>query len=203
MSEGVVIVAYGERARLQAGYNLAALRNSGEARPVLVVGDEIVRGARYIFVQQNDPGGRLAKLSLDLLVPFSAFCYLDADTRPAVKLDVGFDALRDGFDLVICPSSAEEFLWRVGEAERDETAALYQTTALTVLQGGVWWARKSPDVARFFAAWREEWARYRDQDQGALLRALHRVPLKVWLLSRDWNGGRLIAHLHGQARALQ
>lgn len=199
---GIVFIAYGDRARLQAGYSIAALRKAGERREIVVIGDEIVKGARYIPLARADNGGRLAKLHLDTLTPWPAFCYLDADTRPRTTLDAGFAILADGFDLVICPSGQQgaDFLWRCGEGEREATADRYETAQVLSLQGGVWWARQSPQLTEFFAAWRAEWGLYQDQDQGALLRALYQVPLRIWLLGPDWNGGRLIQHLHGQAR---
>ena len=68
------------------------------------------------------------------------------------------------------------------------------------LQGGMMFWRKNERTRAFFQAWREEWERWKGQDQAALLRALHRTPLKLWLLSNEWNGGSLIEHRYGAAR---
>jgi len=68
------------------------------------------------------------------------------------------------------------------------------------LQGGVLFWRRNEATTRLFERWRAEWARYRQQDQGALLRALYTEPVRVWLLGRPWNGGNLIEHLCGRAK---
>jgi hypothetical protein len=68
------------------------------------------------------------------------------------------------------------------------------------LGGGVFWFVKNERTARFFDLWREEWKRWQGQDQAALIRALQRAPLKVWCLSKMWNGGDVIAHRWGTAR---
>jgi hypothetical protein len=90
-------------------------------------------------------------------------------------------------------------LWHVGKADKALTLGCWPCWPLQ-LQGGVMFFRRSKAVERFFKAWREEWLVYEDQDQGALLRALARARLKVWLLGRPWNGGAVVGHLFGRAK---
>jgi len=76
---------------------------------------------------------------------------------------------------------------------------VYSTHRILSLQGGVFFFRKSPQAHAFFESWRQEWGRFGDQDQGAMLRAMALSPLRVWLLGRPWNGGAVIGHLFGRA----
>ena len=74
------------------------------------------------------------------------------------------------------------------------------------LQGGMFLFRKTTAMRHFFAVWRKEWKRFRQYDQGALLRALYQCPLRIWLLGRPWNGGidkSIIWHRYGTARPIR
>jgi hypothetical protein len=64
-------------------------------------------------------------------------------------------------------------------------------------QCGVMFVRRNERTERFFKAWHREWGRYGGEDQAAFVRALHRVPLRVWVLGRPWNGGAVIQHRFG------
>ena len=64
----------------------------------------------------------------------------------------------------------------------------------------MWIARNERTMA-FWDAWHEEWLRFGDEDQAAFLRALNRVPLKIWLLGYPWNGGAIIEHRFGACRS--
>ena len=198
VSRGVCYIAYGWRAVKEAGYSIATLRQHNDL-PVTVIGERI-NGAHHIEFGDNGIG-RWAKVNLDRLSPYDYTLYLDADTRVHGPIGAGFDALHGGWDISICPSTKQgsEALWHVDAEER--TATYLEVGAnLLQLQGGVFFFRKSPQVHTLFAAWREEWQKWRGQDQAALLRALHRRPVRLWLLDNDWNGGALIEHRYGAAR---
>ncbi len=145
--------------------------------------------------------GRWAKLNLDQLSPYDPTLYLDADTRVHGDARAILSILGDGYDLAVAPSTKQgtEALWHIAEDEREATFAELGRDLLQ-LQGGVIAFRKTAEVHALFAAWREEWQRWRDQDQAALLRALYRCPVRLWLLSNEWNGGALIEHRYGAAR---
>ena len=70
-----------------------------------------------------------------------------------------------------------------------------------MLNTGVMWFRRTPRTERLWQTWREEWLRFQEHDQGALLRALGPTPVALWLLGRPFNGGEVVEHLFGRARA--
>jgi len=53
--------------------------------------------------------------------------------------------------------------------------------------GGVFAFRRSDRTAEFFKLWQSEWQRWAGRDQGALLRALYLYPMKLFVLSNQWN----------------
>ena len=205
---GIVTIAQGENARRQAVASINSLRRAGSKLPVAVIGDLPIDGATvHVHMPDDlvgDPGARKAKVNLDTLSPFEHTLYLDADCRVVTdEIGVGFDILADGWRLVITPNAnqGDDIMWHVGELEREETFAMFGTQEILQLQGGVMWFSKCAEVTALFAAWREEWGIYHDQDQAALLRAMRQSPVKTWLLGRAFNGGGSpIKHLYGWAR---
>ena len=196
---GVVYIAYGWRAVKEAGYSIKTLRQHNDL-PVTVIGER-VDATRYIAFDDRASRGRWAKCNLYELTPYRRTLYLDADTRVHGALDGGYDILGDGYDIAMSPSpvQGDGILWHVSDEEREATYRELGRNLLQ-LQGGMMFWRKNARTAAFFQAWREEWGRWRGQDQAALLRALHRTPLRLWLLSNEWNGGSLIEHRYGAAR---
>lgn len=201
MDRGIVYVAYGEKARVEAAASITSLRCLNN-QPVAVVSNESLPGVQEIHFDEPGPGARWAKLNIDRLSPWQYTMYIDADTRIRVDLSAGFDILADGWDLVIVPSQnqGDDLLWHVGEEERMRTLYEIGNGMPLQLQAGVFWFRKSEAVRDLFTEWRKEWQRWRDQDQAAFLRALAKCPVKTWLLGHPWNGGACIAHLFGQTR---
>jgi hypothetical protein len=201
---GVSYVAYGSAAVAAARCSIKSLRQF-HSWPVAVVTNAPETFRDCIAIRYGEPGAgaRRAKLNLDNLLPaeWQSFLYLDADTIVHGDLGAGFDVLADGWDLAITASEHQEigWLWHAGEAERALT--LEECGRALQLQGGVWYAARNERTAALFAAWRAEWERFGAIDQGALLRALERTPVKLWLLGHDYNGGELVEHLFGKARA--
>ncbi len=194
-SRGFCYIVYGNNAQREQAQSVWMLRQRHDEE-VTVIGD------RGIPCGTNGGlAGRWAKVNLDLLSPYRLTCYLDADTRPYGDLSVGFKALEAGWELVIVPCSKQgvDGLWHMTEVERAETLA--EVGQPLMVNSGVMWFRKCRRIAAFFRAWREEWLRFRDRDQGALLRALERQPVRMWLLGRPFNGGAVVAHHFGQAAA--
>jgi hypothetical protein len=163
-----------------------------------------VYGARFVKFAEPGPLARWAKLNVDKLVPRSweSFVYLDADTRVHGSLQAGFDILADGWDLAMTASTKQgaESMWHIGVDERRRTIEEICNPFPLQLQGGLMFVKQNARTAALFGRWREEWGRWRDKDQAALLRAFARVPVKLWLLGRDWNGGALVRHRYGMAR---
>jgi hypothetical protein len=198
MTRGFLYIAFGDTARSEALMSINSLKHF-HAETVAVVSDSPIDGARFIPSKPVDRGARSIKVQLDQLTPFDYTVYLDADTRPRGDLSFLFDALEDGFDLVIAPSSKQDrdALWHVDAAEREATFDELGFTPVQ-LQAGVMAFSRS--AAPFFAAWREEWTRFCGQDQAAFLRALQRVPVKLYVVGQVYNGGALVAHLHGRMK---
>ena len=199
---GVIYVAYGAKARAEAAESIASLRGHNDL-PVAVIGER-VDGAHHIPFERVDAGGRWAKLNIDLLSPWPQALYLDADTRVAGDLSAGFSALADGWDVVIAPSTKQGPVV-MGHANSEDRLATFEALEcreILGLQAGVFYFARNERSRDLFAAWREEWARWRNQDQPALLRALERVPVKLWILGWDWNsaGGSIVDHKFGRAR---
>ncbi len=193
LDRGIIYIAYGAKSEQVMSYSISSLKDI-HSYPVKVINGE--------HEQASDrQASRWAKVNLFHLSPFQDTLYLDADTRVQGDLSTGFDILDDGFDMAIVPSGNQDgdCLWHVGEDEREAT--FHEIGFVPIqLQAGVFYFRKSPAMLTLFAAWRKEWRRFNDQDQGALLRALYRHPVKVWLLGRPYNGGQVIAHNFGVAR---
>ena len=194
MTRGHIIIGIGAKAYEQA--RLCQQSIAGATRI-------ITRGHRHSEFPKDSRMAREIKVSLASNSPFDLTCYLDADCRVFGDTEVGFRILEDGWDLMIVPSSqqGDKLLWHVGEGERNWTLEELGYEPLQ-LQGGVFFFAKNERVARFFEAWREEWLQWADVDQAALLRALNRVPLKVWLFGWPWNSakGTIIQHRFGSAR---
>jgi len=147
--------------------------------------------------------GRWAKVNLLPLSPFERTLYLDADTRVRGRLDAGFRILDDGWELVIVPSEGQsQPLHSLTEEERRVTQDELADGWPLMLNTGVMWFRRTDGTERLFAEWRREWERFRLHDQGALLRALEKHPVKVWLLGPDFNShrGTVVEHRFGKAR---
>jgi hypothetical protein len=195
---GAVYVVFGANAQQCAAASIRRLD-----MPCVTLGDS-VHGVPHVTVSDVDRGGRWAKLWADRLSPFEYTLLIDADTIPRASVKSAFDALRQGFDLAMAFSCNQhtEVLRHLTTPERRYTLDVLSNPCPLQLQAGVLFFRRSERIHALFAAWRAEWLRYRDKDQGALLRALARVPLKIWLLGLDWNSvnGRIITHRFGLAR---
>jgi hypothetical protein len=170
--------------------------------PITVVGSKPLNGERFVRYDDTGLPGRWAKVNLDTISPYDVTCYLDADTRVYASLQAGFDAIDAGFDMAITPSQHQgtDIMWHVKDDERHETLLQLNNFSPLQLQGGMFFFRKSPETKALFAAWRDEWQRWMDVDQAALLRALYRAPVRLFIMGRPWNGGSVVAHRFGALR---
>jgi len=201
-TRGIIYVAYGAPAIRELGSALADLRKVTDL-PVAVISDQKTpyHDIQHISFERRDKGARWSKLNLDALSPFDFTLYLDADTRVMGDIFAGFEILDDGYDFVIAPSRMQygSIFRHIQNQERELTFSELGTSDLLQLQAGVFFFRKSPAVLELFTTWRAEWERFQDQDQAALLRALDKTPVRVWLLSYLFNGGELVQHVFGRA----
>lgn len=201
INPGVVYVAYGNRARLEARFSAESLATVHRDWPVTVISDGEVGWAPSIEWQDRGTPGRWAKVNLDVLSPFEYTLFLDADTRVYSDLRVGFSLLERGWDMVMIHSQPQggNILGHLTENERLVTLSQCSIDPLQ-LNTGVIWFRKSERVRLLFREWRNEWERFKDQDQGALLRALEKRTVTIALLGRPFNGGSVVGHRFGAAR---
>jgi hypothetical protein len=200
-SLGAVYVVHGTAAKREATRSIATLKRHHPAWPVATVGERLA-GCRHLG-PGTDEGlpGRGDKARLGLITPYDRTLFLDADTRVHGDMSAGFSALERGWDLAMVPSIQYACpLHHLDEEERRYTFRALGDEKPLMLNTGVMWFRKSAAVAALFRAWSEEWAKFERHDQGALLRALDRRPVALWLLGRDYNGGEIIEHLFGRAR---
>lgn len=202
MTKGVLYVAYGTNARREARLSAESLTRVHPRWPVCVIteGDDVGWAPTIQWPDIGTPG-RWAKVNLDLLSPWDQTLFLDADTRIYDRLAAGFAYLDRGWEMVIVPSIPQggDLLGHCSEAERSATILETRIDPLQ-LNTGVIWFRKSYRVKLLFTAWRDEWMRWKDKDQGALLRALERRTARIALLGRPFNGGAVVAHRFGMAR---
>ena len=196
---GVAFVAFGATAEREYQQSVVSLLDWTPLPVVRAPAPKVPGTSEWT----NSQRARWAKLAVLEWTPqaWEQVLYLDADTRVRDGLSAGFGMLDDGWELVITASEnqGEDWLWHVSEAEREETRALFGADVLQ-LQGGMFFLARNERTQALMEAWQEEWGLYRDQDQGALLRALRRVPVKVWLLGRPWNGGAVVEHRFGMCR---
>jgi hypothetical protein len=200
---GVVYVALGENALVEANESIRTVRKNWSAK-----------GDIYILTKplHSSPAGasvgqqaHWAKTCADLWSPFDFTLLLDADTRVKASLSVGFTALKQGWDLVMVPSESrgvDQWRWRSSSAEWEATLIGVGLSRPLMLNTGVLFFAKTPRTQKFFKAWRSEWLRFRGLDQGAFLRASGQVPVAIWLLGLPFNsaGGEVVDHLFGRAR---
>lgn len=153
----------------------------------------------------NDKTGRAAKTRLpQYFVPENDYVlYLDADTTVHSSLEPLFQILEDGWDIVIAPSTyqGEQAMQHIGDIERNQTLDIYGFTPLQ-LQGGVIAFANTDKMRIFFEFWHLEWLEHKEQDQAALLRALHDngLGLNVWIVGNAFNGGEVIQHHFGSIK---
>lgn len=201
--DGVFFVAYGEKARAQAGMAIQALRTHSAVNICVMSDRPLTSDVQHIIFPDSDKGARWPKLNINLFTPYTNTLYMDADTRTHGNITRLFEILHDGWDVIIAPSTQQDaqcLRHLDSDDERQATFEELQNPFPLQLQGGVMGFRRSNKVARLFECWRDEWRRWQDKDQGALLRALDKVHPCVWLLSNEFNGGAVVKHYFGQAR---
>lgn len=203
MDVGVMYVAYGAKARAEAAESIASLRKFHDW-PVLVVGDKPLKGAAHKSFEDRAAPGRWAKVNLNKLTDWEHTLFLDADTRIHGRLDVGFRLLDAGWALVLVPSKPQhdDSLRHLSDGERKRTFEELPLDPLQLNTGVMWFSHAADPL---FVVWQREWLRWRDKDQGALLRALYRHPVPVALLGRPYNDlhGEVVEHRFGACEGVR
>ncbi len=191
---GVYLVAFGAPAKACARTCVASIRAQAPGLEVCLVSDEDLGIADYpVIHREMDIGARHQKLMIDDLAPkhWSQVLYLDADTELAGSIEFLFRIL-ERWEFVICKdmdkfSIVHRGMSRYDRGEYDQTVAELGSDQLLLYNGGVFGFRRGPRTAAFFKRWQAEYERWCQRDQGALLRALQAVPLRMYLLGNTWN----------------
>ena len=192
---GIYCVAFGDFARECCARMMASAKKHMPDIPICL-GAVTPLGIEDLFVEipDSDVGARRAKLMVYESTPaeWESVLYLDADTEVVAPIYQYFEWVEDGWDLAICQDiqSCETLHVFERKACKDEVAETMRVVGTPHTQqynGGAWSFRRNERTAKFFARWRAEWERWAQRDQGALLRALHMEPIKVWVLGNEWN----------------
>lgn len=194
-ASGAVVVAYGKPARECAMIALSSWKTHMPEYPVALVSDAPL-GIEDIFIEHPDTdiGARSVKTQLYDLTPpeWENVLYLDADTEIVAPVPVLFQWLADGWQFLICtnPQQYISILKGVRSDNREELDATIEEIGsgeLIQKNGGVFGFHRGDNSAAFMRGWWEEWKRWKGRDQFALLRALHKNPLKLLLLGQEFN----------------
>jgi hypothetical protein len=196
---GVVYVAYGQKAKQEAMESIKSLKQHNSL-PVTVIDESKFNGGDFMTDSQR---ARWGKLNIPELVDYDRVLYADADTRFGADITPGFDIL-DEWDMAIVPSKNQGsalFAHIPNAVEKETTLTEIGNPWPLQMQCGLMFIHRER-CAGFFAEWKKSWLEYKDQDQAAFLRALHREPIRVWILGKPWNSdnGEIVSHLFGRCR---
>ena len=198
----LVTVAFGHAARESASRLLSSAVKWLPDTPRFVIGDEKLPGAQLLRCDDPGWGARRAKLAMLDLVPeeFGRVLYFDADTEIISDIAPALAILDDGWDVLIAPSQNQDHdvFCHVQKDERLET--LQSIPFPLQLQAGVMFIARNVRTRALFDTWQREQARFGRHDQAALIRALQSSPVRIWILSEDFNHGAIVEHHFGEAR---
>lgn len=203
---GVLYVAYGEKARAQAQDSIRHLRRHSKL-PVAVVSDSPLEGADYnIRHVEVDKGARAQKTRIYSLSPFRETLFLDADTQMLSSPTFGFELLKY-VDVVIGQDpnrKLSDVKWP--NLDPNELKTTREEIGIDVLyyNSGVIFFRRNERTQRMFQAWSREWERWGKHDQLALVRAIHRHPVRIAPMRPPFNThhkgtAKFIFHNHRSA----
>ncbi len=192
---GVYYVAFGEPSRACAKLAIQTWKKFMPGVPVALCSDRPLGGEDILItVPEVDIGARSQKIRIYDLAPkeWDYVLYLDADTELVGPVPFLFQALQDGWELLICKNPGKFVISaNMGRADNTDeckqTFDLWGTDQMTQWNGGVFSFRRCPRVQRLFHLWHEEWNKWGKRDQGALLRAIWRNPVRMFPLGNEWN----------------
>lgn len=207
-TRGVLYIAFGERAQEQVQVSLRSLGKVAPGLETLVVSDKEVFGSKTLIRPDQDAGARAYKTSIYDLSPFDQTLFLDADTEVRASPGAGFTLL--GYvDIVLGQDVTRVFennRWpSLLPAEVKTTKAELGTGHHMYFNSGVIFFNRNERVERMMGAWADEWNRYGRQDQMALLRAIHKYPVRIAAMRSPWNThhsgeAQFVYHRHRAAR---
>lgn len=156
--------------------------------------DVLIDGDRVVTDRMSDRRARDQKTRIWDLAPadWRYVLYLDADILVSCNLDLFFQPLEDGWDMVLTLSPPRGPLVRHGQRakyklENVATEQLIHGNHWLQPAGGVWSFARNERTERFLKLFHEEWRRYQQTDQQAMIRALYQAPVRGWYLGTEWN----------------
>jgi len=199
-TQGIYAVAYGEPARKCATKLIASVRRYMPGTLVAVASDHPLDAADInVYHPDADLGGRTAKTKMWELAPaeWERVLYLDADIELTANVSFLFNVLCEGWEMVCTkdvdnPDPAKSYdmiyaLWRRDSKEHELGWCDIGSDRALQLAGGVVGFRRTPATEKFLNAWYEEWDRLARRDQGAMIRAMYKNPVRLLVLSNEWN----------------
>ena len=191
---GIYVVAYGGPARKCVQRLLPTIREFMPDIPVAVASEAPVPDVDiYVSHPDVDLGGRTVKVKMFDLAPqeWEEILYLDADTELTADVSFLFDALSDGWEVVLTKDQDDYdliySLWRRDAQEMALGKAALGSSRALQLAGGVMAFRRTDATRAFFTDWYAEWFRMARRDQGALIRSMYKQPVKLLVLGNEWN----------------
>jgi hypothetical protein len=194
---GAIYCVTGQQIYLESALISAlAFRQLNPATPVTIVCDLPIDesalqdyGITVIGISETTHqwASRYLKTQLASLTPYTETLYLDADILPLQPFSAIWDEIEHhDLALVVDRRSTIGECDHIAEIERDYTLARLPNTTTQYNGGAILW-RNTPEVMRFFAAWTNEWQRFGQHDQLALVRALSIVSISVASLPPRYN----------------
>jgi len=214
---GMYCVAFGKPAVTCVKTLISSFRKFMPGIPIMLVSNKKVAGVDHMVIcDEKDIGARVHKLSAYEITPpeWEYVLYMDADTEVMEDISSLYKILVDGWEALICKDMAKYHTARMmirpdNKEEFEHTMETIGCADVFQYNGGIFAFRRTNGVRDLFKCWQKEWDMYAGRDQGALLRALYRHPIKLFLLTNHWNasdryptpvGGAMIMHHSMKAR---
>jgi len=199
---GVYVVAYGKPAHDCAYHLIRSIHKNSPGIPVQLVTEEKLASYKKILkpgdtikvIPLSDARARTQKTKIWKYAPkeWKYVLYLDADMLVAKPLNLFFDILQDGWDMVVTLSPPRGPLVHHAQRKKYEEENRYTTGKLgsaNLLQiaGGVWAFRRNARTQAFLEGFHKEWRRFQHTDQQSMMRSFWKNPVRMWTLPREFN----------------
>jgi len=187
--EGILFVAYGDKAKDQVLENIKNLRKITPL-PIAIISDNIFESANHTVLHKEvDTGARAQKTRIYSLSPFRKTLFLDADTEVRMDPSFGFKLL-DKVDLVIGQDVNRRLFginWpNLNQIELKETKSDIGIDVM-YFNTGVMFFTRSERNRKLFQTWNREWEKFGAQDQLAFIRALNKHPVRISIMRDRFN----------------
>jgi hypothetical protein len=207
MNQLIHQISFGNKSYIELNKSIDSIYRYIDNIDIRVLGDKLINkpNTYTVLVNQLDTPIKSSRYYKTKLNEYSSNynLYLDSDTLVKSKDILNMFRLLDNYDLVISYSQNQDSdaFWHIDELERNYT---YEQLGYTPVQyqAGVFSWRQNKDTDEFFRLWHSEWSIFEGQDQAAFVRALHKKPLKVYLVGNAYNSsnGAILEHHFGKIR---